>query len=131
MPMNMFERVKCQEGIDQKAASSTITAPTENAAAGGIAEWIRALDSHQELVRESAARGLAILGATALRSLLHSIAFGQHETHFYRSAHHSLYFLQFHAPLRDRAILSSLLESMVGPNPALESPSLAQDIIQT
>lgn len=95
-----------------------------------IPRLIIALEDPLEHIRLMSARGLAKQGQEGLKALLHAIAFEPHEELFYRSAHHSLFLLQFHAPMRDRAVIESLLNVVVGPNPSLFAPAIAWEAIQ-
>lgn len=91
---------------------------------------IAALEDTCADIRRIAARGLTRHGNHGLTALLAAIAFEQHSNGFYRSAHHALYILQFHAPLHDRQLITMLLSAVVGPAPAAVAPAIATQAIQ-
>lgn len=89
---------------------------------------IAALEDANAETRRIAARGLARQGQPGLNALINSIASDRHGECFYRSAHHALYMLQFHAPLRDRESLASLLAAVVAAEAAVLAPPLAREL---
>ncbi len=123
----LAEQYSCVD-VDAGDRQEIVLALAETGDTSIVPTLIAALEDTNAETRRIAARGLARQGQYGLNALINSIACDQHGDSFYRSAHHALYMLQFHAPLHDRESLVSLLAAVITAEAAVLAPPIAREL---